>query len=160
MSEAVEQRGGHFWIAEHAWPFAEGEVGGDDDRGTLVETADQVEQQLPARLREGEIAEFVEDHEVEACEIIGKPCLAACTTLGLELIDEIDGGEEATARSSADAASRDGDGQMRLARSGSTDQDNIALLGDECSAGEVAHQGFIDWRVLEDEVLDVLGQRQ
>ena len=49
-------------------------------RGALVETADQVEQQLPAGLREGEIAEFVEDHEVEACEIIGKPSLAACTT--------------------------------------------------------------------------------
>jgi hypothetical protein len=56
-----------------------------------------VEQQLPAGLREGEIAEFVEDHEVEAGEIIGKPSLAACSTLGLELIDEIDGGEEATA---------------------------------------------------------------
>ena len=118
MGEAVEERGGHLRIAEHARPFAEGEVGRDDDRGALIETADQVEQQLPARLREGEIAEFVEDHEVEACEIIGKPCLAACTTLGLELIDEIDGCEEATARSRADAAPRDGDGQMRLARAG------------------------------------------
>jgi hypothetical protein len=53
-----------------------------------------VEQQLPAGLREGEIAEFVEDHEVEAREIIGEPSLAACTALGLELIDEIDGGEK------------------------------------------------------------------
>ena len=26
MGEAVEERGGHLWIAEHAWPFAEGEV--------------------------------------------------------------------------------------------------------------------------------------
>jgi hypothetical protein len=31
MSETVEQRGRHFWIAEHARPFAEGEVGRDDD---------------------------------------------------------------------------------------------------------------------------------
>jgi hypothetical protein len=35
-----------------------------------------------------------------------------------ESVDEIDGGEEATARSSADAASRDCDRQMRLARFG------------------------------------------
>ena len=101
-----------------------------------------MEQPLSAGLREGEIAEFVEDHEVEAREVIGEPSLAACTALGLELIDEIDGGEEATARSSSDAASRDGDGQMRLAGAGSTDQDDIALLGDESAAGQIAHKGL------------------
>jgi hypothetical protein len=47
-----------------------------------LETADQVEQQLPAGLREGEIAEFVEDHEVEAREIIGEPSLAAWRAAG------------------------------------------------------------------------------
>jgi hypothetical protein len=31
MGEAVEQRGRHLWVAEDAWPFTEGEVGGDDD---------------------------------------------------------------------------------------------------------------------------------
>ena len=77
MGKAVEQRGRHLRIAEDARPFAEGEVGGDDDRGALVETADQVEQELPAGLGEGEIAEFVEDDEVEAREIIGEPSLAA-----------------------------------------------------------------------------------
>jgi hypothetical protein len=62
-----------------------------------------------------QIAKFIKNDEVEAGEIIGEPSLAACTALGLELIDEIDGGEEATARSSSNAASGDGDGQMRLA---------------------------------------------
>jgi hypothetical protein len=59
-----------------------------------------------------------EDHEVEAGEIIGEPSLAASARFSLELIDEIDGGEEATARSGSDAASRNGDGQMRLASAG------------------------------------------
>ena len=77
-----------------------------------------MEQQLPAGLGEGEIAEFVEDDEVEAREIIGEPSLAASARLSLELIDEIDAGEEAPARSGSDAASRDGDGQMRLAGAG------------------------------------------
>jgi hypothetical protein len=36
VSEAIEQRGRHFRIAKDARPFAEGEVGGDDDRGALV----------------------------------------------------------------------------------------------------------------------------
>ena len=77
MGEAIEQRGRHLWIAEHARPFAEGEIGGDDDRSSLVEPADEMEQQLPAGLSEGQIAEFVEDDEVEAREVIGEPSLAA-----------------------------------------------------------------------------------
>ena len=80
MGEAVEQRGRHLGIAEHARPFAEGEIGRDDDRGPLVEAADQMEQQLPAGLGEGQIAEFVEDDEVEAGEIIGETPLAAGAT--------------------------------------------------------------------------------
>ena len=119
-----------------------------------------MEQQLAAGLGEREIAEFVEDHKVEACEIIGEPSLAACTALGLELIDEIDGGEEAAARSSSDAASRDGDGQMCLPGAGSADEDDVALLDDASAAGRIAHESLIDRRVLEREVVDILGQRQ
>ena len=40
MGEAVEQGDGHLGVAEHRGPFAEGGVGGDDNRGALVETAD------------------------------------------------------------------------------------------------------------------------
>ena len=29
MGQAIEQRGGHFGIAEHAGPFTEGEIGGE-----------------------------------------------------------------------------------------------------------------------------------
>ena len=76
MGQAVEQRGGHLGVTEDARPFAEGEVGRDDDRVALVEPADEMEQQLTAGLGEGEITEFVEDHEVEAREIIGEPSLA------------------------------------------------------------------------------------
>jgi hypothetical protein len=39
MGEAVEQPGGHLWIAEHARQFAEGEIGRDDDRGALLARA-------------------------------------------------------------------------------------------------------------------------
>ena len=39
MGEPVEQGGRHLCIAEHAGPFTEAEVGGDDDAGVLVELA-------------------------------------------------------------------------------------------------------------------------
>ena len=48
MGEPVEERGGHFGIAEHRGPFAKGEVGGDNDPGALVELADEVEEELAA----------------------------------------------------------------------------------------------------------------
>ena len=44
MGDAIEERGCHLGIAEHGGPLAEGQVGGYDDRGLLVELADQVEQ--------------------------------------------------------------------------------------------------------------------
>ena len=45
MGEPIEERGGHFGVTEDAGPFAEAQVGGDDDAGPLVELAQQVEEQ-------------------------------------------------------------------------------------------------------------------
>jgi hypothetical protein len=49
---------------------------------------------------------------------------------------------------------------MGLAGAGSTDQHSITLLGDESTAGEIAHQCFVDRRTVELEVIEVLGERQ
>jgi hypothetical protein len=43
VGQPIEQRGGHLGVAEHARPFAEGQIGGDDDRGAFVEPTDEVE---------------------------------------------------------------------------------------------------------------------
>lgn len=48
VRQSIEQRRGHFGVAEDGRPFPEGEIGGDDDRGLLIEAADQVEEQLAA----------------------------------------------------------------------------------------------------------------
>ena len=66
MGEAFEERCCHLGIPKDARPFAEGQIGGDDNRGAFVELADplvvrrmlafserQVEQQLTAGLGEG-----------------------------------------------------------------------------------------------------------
>jgi hypothetical protein len=68
VRDMVEERGGHFGVAEDGGPLAEGKVGGDDDRGLLVELADQVEQELPAGSGERQTAQFIEHHEVEPAE--------------------------------------------------------------------------------------------
>ena len=107
VGEPVEQRGGHLGVAEHGRPFAERQVGGDHDRGLFVELADEVERggsgnspgdccppsQLATGERERQVAELVEDHEVEPGEVVGDPARLAGTGFGLEPVDQIDGVE-------------------------------------------------------------------
>jgi hypothetical protein len=97
VREAIQQRCGHFGIAKHARPLAEGEICGDDHRCTFVETADGVEQQLSADLGERQVAELIEDDEVEPGEEVSQPALTPSPAFGLETIDEVDGIEEASA---------------------------------------------------------------
>src|SRR5438132_5803187 len=77
-----------------------------------------MEQELATGLGEGQIAEFVEDDEVHAGEMIGESALPTVAGLSLEPVDEIDHVVEPTAGAGADAASGDGDGEMRLAGAG------------------------------------------
>ena len=71
---------------------------------------------MAAGLGEGQIAEFVEDDDVEAGQIIGDAVLPPGAGFRFKAVDEIDGGEEAPARAGANAAAGDGDREMRLAR--------------------------------------------
>jgi hypothetical protein len=57
------------------------EVCGDDDGGSLVQPADEMEQKLAPGLGERQIAEFVKDNEVHAREVIGNAPLASGTGL-------------------------------------------------------------------------------
>ena len=156
MGETVEQRGGHLGVAEDGWPFAEGEVGGDDDRGSLVEPAHQVEEQLPAGLSEGQVAEFVEDDEVASDELVCGAALASGAEFGLEVVDQVDDVVAAAACTLSDAGPRDGDGEMGLAGAGAADEHDVALALQEAAAGELLDQGLVDGRGGEVEV----GQRR
>jgi hypothetical protein len=100
-----------------------------DHRGGFIEAGDQVEEQLPARLGEEQVAAFVEHKAVEAGEVAGDASLASLSGLCLQPIDQIDSVEEAAARPAADAGSGDRDGEMGLAGSGGPDKDGVAVSG-------------------------------
>src|SRR3984893_16388585 len=144
VSQTVEQCCGHFGIAEHAGPFAEREIGGDDDGRTLVEPADEMEQELATGLGEWQGAEFVEDDEVHPGQMLGDTTLPSVTGLDLQAVDEVDHVVEAPADTGSDAASGDCDGQMGLAGAGAADQNGVALLGDEASTGQIVDQRLVD----------------
>jgi hypothetical protein len=62
VGQPIEQRGGHLGVAEHARPFAEGQIGGG--------------------LSEGQITEFIKDDEVQAGQLIGETALPPVAALG------------------------------------------------------------------------------
>ena len=66
MGQPVEECRRHLGVAKDAGPFAKSEIGGDNDRGSLVDPADQMKQELSAGLREGQESEFVEDNKVRS----------------------------------------------------------------------------------------------
>ena len=71
--------------------------------------------QLATRLGERQIAEFVEDEEVHAGQVIGEPALPTIASLGFRAIDKVDDVEEAGA--GVDAAAGNGDSQDASYRS-------------------------------------------
>lgn len=48
VGESIEQCRGHLGVDKDLGPFAEVEISGHQDRGALVQPADQVEQELPS----------------------------------------------------------------------------------------------------------------
>src|SRR5690554_5355947 len=94
MGQPVEQGGGHLGIAEDRRPFAEAEIGSDDDACALVELAEQMEEQRAPRGTEWQVTQLIEDHEVlphqHLCELAGlSPRLFL-----LKHIDQFNGREE------------------------------------------------------------------
>ncbi|MDT4868427.1 hypothetical protein FQZ97_1033890 [compost metagenome] len=49
---------------------------------------------------------------------------------------------------------------MALSGSRAADEHDIALIGDEGAGSQLPYQGLIDRRIVEGEVVDVLGERQ
>src|SRR4029077_5243065 len=159
MRQSIEQRGRHLGVCEDAWPFAEGQVGRDDDGGALVKAADQMEEQLAAGLGEREIAEFVEDDEVEPGQVIGEAALPAGTGFTFQPINEVDDGVKAAPRAATDARAGDRYCKVAFAGAGPPDQHGVALLGNEVAGLQLADQGLVDWGSGEVEVVDIVCQR-
>lgn len=61
-------------------------------RGTVFPTT-----QLTSGLREGQIAQLIENDEVEAGHVVGQPALLAVAGLGFQPVHQIDDIEEASA---------------------------------------------------------------
>ena len=77
-----------------------------------------MEEQLPAGLCEGQVAELVEDDEVASDELVCDAPLASVADLGLEMVDQVDDVVTTAAGALSDAGAGDGDGEMGLSGAG------------------------------------------
>jgi len=155
MCEPIKHSGGHLGVAEDLRPIGEGEVRGDDDGGVLIELADQMEQQLRARLAERQIAEFVDHDEAVAQQSFDHASALSRSLFLFELIDEIDEVEEAASRSRPDDGCRDGDRQVGFACTRAAYQNEVAFGFDKVAAGEFADLALIDWRIIEHKAIEI-----
>ena len=90
-----------------------------------------MKEELANRLREGKIAQLIEDDEVEAGHVIGQSALLATVGVCLKAIHKVDHIVEPTAGAVADERTGDGDGKVGFAGACPADQDDIALIGHE-----------------------------
>src|SRR5690606_39912446 len=131
-----------------------------DDRGAFVKATDEVEQELATRLGERQISQLVEDQEVEAAQEIRGASLSVGAGFGVQLVHQVHDVEEAAALATADAGPGDADGKVGFAGPGAADEDDVTLMLEELSGGQIAHQRFVYARVFEAELVDFLGQGQ
>src|SRR5277367_4159759 len=115
---------------------------------------------MTAGLAEREIAEFVDDDEIIAQQILGEPPAAAGSFLLFELIDEIDQIEETSPGAGANDRRSHADTKMSFARACAANEDRVAFGVEESAGGEFANLAFIDRRIREDKLVDVLEDRK
>src|ERR1700719_3977681 len=104
-----------------------------------------MEEQGPAGGAERQVAKLVEDDEIGVGEPGRDLARFALKLLFFESVDEFDGGEEPYALAvMLDGLDADRGGEMRLARAGAADQDDIVGVFQELASVELTRQRLVD----------------
>lgn len=156
MGEAVQESGGHLGALEDLGPLGEGQVGGDDDRGLLVEFGGQVEDQLASVFRKGQVPQLVHDDQVHASQAGGQPSALALHQFAFQVVGQVHQVVEARPVAGLYRLHGYGDGQVGLARAGAAHHDEVAPLPDEISQVEMPDHLLVDGTAFKLEAVQVL----
>src|SRR5690348_7877744 len=91
MNEAVDDSDRHCLVREDFAPFAEGLVGGDEERAPLVAGADELKEHAGFGLVFGDVGDVIEDQQVEFVELDNSGFEREFAAGDLEPLDEIGG---------------------------------------------------------------------
>ena len=103
-----------------------------------------MKQELSSALGKRQVTKFIKDHQIDSGQAVGESAAFTQQFFLLQLIDQIDQIEVATATAVTNQLPGDGNRQMGLAGSGSANQDDVGLAGEELPFVERSHLGFID----------------
>ena len=92
----------------------------------LVEFADQMEQQRPAVLGEGQVAELIQNDGILVEQPGGQTAGFALALFGIQLIDQVDDAVEACPLALQDHLTSQSGGQMCFSGAGSADEHDVA----------------------------------
>jgi len=161
MGQPVEQGASKALVAEGGGPFVEGQVRSDDGGAAFVPLADQLKQQLGARLGERHEAEFIDDQELDGRQLL----LQAQQTPLVPGLDHLmhDGrrGDETGLDPVLAGGEPKGDGDMRLADARGTERDDVLPAADELASGQIEDQLLVEgWDCIEVEALKAFDRRE
>jgi len=144
MGQPVKKSAGHALGTHHFDPILEGEVAGDDEAGAFVGLADTLEEQLSACLREGHIAQLVEDDQLLASQMpvkLGQQFLLAMLQ---ELGNQAGDGVEADSPALAAGLIGQGRGKVGLAGAGVAHQEDVLPFVDVIAAHQPPEKLLVD----------------
>ena len=94
MGEPVQPGSGQAFGAEDFGPLFKGQVRGDQEADTLIGTADHIEEELGPGLGEGHEAQFVEDDQVLAFQLLDESVKGSLLSALQKMGDQAGDGEE------------------------------------------------------------------
>ena len=144
VGEPIEQRTGQPLGAEHAGPFVERQIAGNDGGAALVALAEYLEQQLGAGRRERHVTELVDDQG----PVAGELALQAQQTLLVPRLEQLvrQGRGRREADREAFLAGRQSQPGRNMALPGVAVavRDDVLPAGDILEAGQLQHQCLVE----------------
>ena len=131
VDDPIDECGGAGGIGKNRGPFAEVEVGSEDDTLLLIPSIDNLEEQIGIAVVVGEIAKFVDAQQLEAAVVAESAVESACGFGAREVEKEFGGRDEEGRMTGLHGAICDVLGQHGLAQALGSDQYDIAILGEE-----------------------------
>ena len=125
VGDAVEECAGEPLGAEDLCPLIEGQVAGDERRGTLISLTEGFEEQLGAGLRQGHIAQLVDDEQLVGGHLLLEPEQTLFVTGLDQFADQGGGGDEANAIAALTCGQAGRQGDVRLAGAAVAEQQDV-----------------------------------
>jgi len=146
VRDAIKQGRRHLGVTEYRHPFAELEIGRDDDTGGFIQFADQMKQQRPAGFWKWNIAKLVDDDAIQRCQLLDDLSGISLSLLRDQGIDQIDGVIEPNPLALIDQVGSQGDRDMRFAGAGAANKNDVVRVLGELARAERVDLRFGDGR--------------